>query len=165
MVNDIVKCHHTTDKESQHDKTNNVTCAPSEDSDSAWASTQFDQRLRCPLEEALVLAILRAHNEYFDQTGRMPTDFKASLGAHVTYLVWSCCGSNGKICYLSEGIRQINIVINRQNFDMGWNIWLQILVNLSSLLVTAVAGQKLLKLPSYEHSIIRSAWTSNHRDS
>ena len=37
--------------ELHHDKTNKVACAPSEDS--AWASAQSDQSLRCPLEETL----------------------------------------------------------------------------------------------------------------
>ena len=36
-----------------HDKTNTMTCAPSEDSDQPGHSTQSDQSLRCPHEEAL----------------------------------------------------------------------------------------------------------------
>ena len=38
--------------ESLHDKTNNMTCAPSEDW-STWACAQSDQSLHCPLEETL----------------------------------------------------------------------------------------------------------------
>ena len=40
--------------EPPHDKTNKMACAPSEDSNqSAWASAQSDQSLRCPHEESL----------------------------------------------------------------------------------------------------------------
>ena len=39
--------------EPQHDKTNKMNCAPSEDSRLAWASAQSDQSLRCPHEERL----------------------------------------------------------------------------------------------------------------
>ena len=39
--------------EPPHDKTNKMTFAPSEDSESAWASAQSDQSLRCPHEETL----------------------------------------------------------------------------------------------------------------
>ena len=45
-------------------------CAPSEDS--AWASTQSDQRLRCPHEDILDIATHWAHSEDSDQTGRRP---------------------------------------------------------------------------------------------
>ena len=38
--------------EPPHDKTNKMTCAPSEDR-SAWVSAQPDQSLRCPHEESL----------------------------------------------------------------------------------------------------------------
>ena len=39
--------------EPQHDKTNKMTCAPGEDSRSAWASAQSDQSHCCPHEETL----------------------------------------------------------------------------------------------------------------
>ena len=57
----------------KHDKTNKMTCAPSENSKSGWASTQYDQSLRCPHKEPLCswLSIERTASEDSDQTGRM----------------------------------------------------------------------------------------------
>ena len=49
--------------EPQHNKTNKMAIAPSEDSDQPWL---------CALRIAKDLRLLRAHNEDADQTGRMP---------------------------------------------------------------------------------------------
>ena len=56
----------------QHDKTNNMTCAPSE-LRSTWASTQSDQSLLYALRIAKDIKLLHADSEASDQTGRMPS--------------------------------------------------------------------------------------------
>ena len=58
--------------EPQHDKTNKMTCAFSEDSDQPVHPPSLIS-LCCPHEEALGPWLsLRAHSEDSDQTGQMP---------------------------------------------------------------------------------------------
>ena len=63
----------TGKNEPPHDKTNKITCAPSEDSDQPRYPPSLIS-LRCPHEETLGpwLPIVRAHCENSDQTGQMP---------------------------------------------------------------------------------------------
>ena len=43
----------SSENESQHDKTNKMTCAPSEDSDQPGHPTSLIKSLHCPHEESL----------------------------------------------------------------------------------------------------------------
>ena len=64
--------------EPQHDKTNKMTRAPSEDSDqpghppTAWTSTQSDQSELCTQWVTKDPRFLHVDSEDSDQTGRMP---------------------------------------------------------------------------------------------
>ena len=69
------------------------TTEPPRSPRSAWASIQFDQRLRCPHEEIGPLATHWAHSEDSDQTGRMPRLIWVFAGRTATLLVLSRGGS------------------------------------------------------------------------
>ena len=58
--------------EAPHDKTNKMTCAPSEDSDQPVASAQSDQSSLCAQWVAEDPMFLHVDSEDSDQTGRMP---------------------------------------------------------------------------------------------
>ena len=60
-----------TKYELPHDKSNILTCAPSEDR-SAWSSTQSDPSSLCAQWVAKDPSFLHADSEDADQTGRMP---------------------------------------------------------------------------------------------
>ena len=80
--------------EPQHDKTNKMACAPSEDSDqpghppNLWESSLSAWRKLGPL------ATHWAHSEDSDQTGRMPRLIWVFAGRTATLLVLSRGGSN-----------------------------------------------------------------------
>ena len=57
--------------EPQHDKTNTMTCAPSEDSDQPGDPLSLISH-RCPHEETWVLSYPLSAQRVSDQTGRMP---------------------------------------------------------------------------------------------
>ena len=67
-----------------------MTCAPSEDSESALASAESDQSSLSARRNLGSLATHRAHSKDYDQTGWMPS----SMGAKFILLVLSCSGSN-----------------------------------------------------------------------
>ena len=59
-------------KEPEHDKTNKMTCALSEDSDQPGHAPSLIRVLAVRSMVAKELMFLHAYREYFDQTGRMP---------------------------------------------------------------------------------------------
>ena len=73
--------------EPQHDKTNKMACAPSEDW-SAWASTQFEQSHAVRMKKVLVLATHWAHSE--DPSDWV--DAQADLSLHWVHMpyCWFC---------------------------------------------------------------------------
>ena len=75
--------------EPQNDKTNKITCAPSEDLDQPGRLPSLIKVIAVRMEKPCVLSHLLSKSEDSDQTG-------PSLGAQVVWLVLLCCGS--KIC-------------------------------------------------------------------
>ena len=81
-----------TVSEPQHDKTNKMTCAPSEDRP-AWASAQSDQSSQCACRNLGSWATHWALSEDPDQTGQMPRPIWVFAGGRVILLVLSCGSS------------------------------------------------------------------------
>ena len=75
--------------EPQNDKTNKITCAPSEDLDQPGRLPSLIKVIAVRMEKPCVLSHLLSKSEDSAQTG-------PSLGAQVVWLVLLCCGS--KIC-------------------------------------------------------------------
>ena len=75
-----------------HDKTNEMTCAPSKDR-SAWASTQSDQSHCCALSGKLRTQAFFMRTAKTDLTGWMHRLIESWLGAHGILLVLTCGGS------------------------------------------------------------------------
>ena len=71
-----MECHYMyymlSKYEPQHDKTNNMVCAPSEDSDQPGHPPSLIRVLACAQWVAKDPSFLRADREDSDQTGRMP---------------------------------------------------------------------------------------------
>ena len=79
--------------EPQHDKTNKMTCAPSEDSDQTGQSDQirvFAVRMKKP---CIVSYPLNAQRRLWSVGGCSDWS-ESSFGAHVILLVLACCGAN-----------------------------------------------------------------------
>ena len=78
--------------EPPRDKTNKITCAPSEDSDQPGHPPSLIRVFACAQWVAKDPSFLHADSEDSDQTGRMQAA-QSSLGAHAISLVLSRDGS------------------------------------------------------------------------
>ena len=80
-----------------HDKTNKMTCAPSEDSDQAWASAQSDQSSLSAWRKVGSLATHWVHSEdWSDWADARPGWSESSLGAQS--FCWFCHAAVHLLC-------------------------------------------------------------------
>ena len=97
--------------ESVHDKTNKMTCAPSEDSDQPGQPPSLTRVFAVAKDPML----LHADSEDSDQTGRVPRLIRVFAGrtyhfagAPIILLVLSCCGSKNMLTHSNnEEIKEI----------------------------------------------------------
>ena len=102
--------------EPPHDKTNKMTCAPSEDSNT-WASAQSDQSLHCPHGETMGPKLSLECRVNSDQTGRMPRWIRVFTG---------CTGHFACIVMLWLSYLTNLTTWHKDNGQNTWQIWILI---------------------------------------
>ena len=97
--------------EPQHDKTNKITCAPSENSDKPGHLPSLIRVFAVPSMGSLGPNVFHVDSKDSDQTGQMPGLIWVFTGAKVIFLVLSCCGSNVISC---------EILVTHLLFYLNW---------------------------------------------
>ena len=80
--------------EPQHDKTNKLACAPSEDSDQPWHSPSLIRLFAVCIKKPWALSYPLSAQRRLIRLGRCLGCSESSLGPQVILLDVSCCGSN-----------------------------------------------------------------------
>ena len=106
--------------EPQHDKTNKMTCAPSEDSDQPGHRPSLIGVFAVRMKKAWVLSYQMSASEDSDQTGRMPRLIWVFAGRTVILLVLSWGGSSLLQCSLCWFICKLfqNIEILKEKLSL-----------------------------------------------
>ena len=153
--------------EPQHDRTNKMTHTPSEDSGPASLIIVF----AVCMKKSLALNYPESAQRRLIRMGGCPGWSESSLGAVVTLLAWSCCGSFTSFCLGSVGGLWSSIVaLHWELFIVFFHTWFLNAVLVISRAFSAYFLRRkrpwLLRLPipSDQINSFRRRWKDNDQE-